>query len=180
MQKSVTFRHMESSEALKKYAEEKSDRLSKYLLEPIEIHWVLSVEKIRHIADATMNANGTTFKAQFDTQDMYSAIDTVIDKLEGQAMKHKERLKDHKPHNGEPSSIRYSVPEGEGGAGLQRRRIVKKENQFVKPMSVEESAMQMDIADKDFLVFTDQATGTTCVIYRMKDGDYGLIETTSK
>ncbi|HBG45479.1 MAG TPA: ribosome-associated translation inhibitor RaiA [Deltaproteobacteria bacterium] len=179
MQKSVTFRHMESSEALKKYAEDKSDRLSKYLFEPIEIHWVLSVERIRHIADATVNANGTTFKSQFDTQDMYSAIDMVIDKIEGQAMKHKEKLKTHKPHNGEPASIRYTVPEGEAAAGaVERPRIVKKENQFVKPMSVEEASMQMDIIGKDFLVFTDSATGNISVIYRLKDGDYGLIETT--
>ena len=79
MHVSVTFRHMESSEPLKTYAKEKTERLAKYLAEPVEIHWVLSVEKIRHIADATITANGVNIKAQGDTQDMYSAIDMVID-----------------------------------------------------------------------------------------------------
>ena len=58
MQVTVTFRHMDSSEPLRKYALEKSERLAKYLFEPIDIHWTLSVEKIRHIADATASANG--------------------------------------------------------------------------------------------------------------------------
>lgn len=176
MQVTVTFRHMESSEALKSYAVEKTERLSKYLVEPIEVHWVLSVEKIRHIADATVTANGITIKGQGDTQDMYSSIDTAIDKLEMQVRKHKEKVKDHKNHNGE--SIRYAAA-AEAMSG-ERPRIVKKENQFVKPMSVEEAAMQMDVVKGDFLVFTDSATSNINVIYRMEDGDYGLIETRTK
>lgn len=176
MQVTVTFRHMESSEALRNYANEKTDRLSKYLFEPIEVHWVLSVEKIRHIADATVVANGTTVKAQGDTQDMYSAIDMVIDKLENQVRKHKEKAKDHKNVS---ESIRYSEAAAEGPAGA-RPRIVKKENRFVKPMSVEEAAMQMDAVDNDFLVFTNAATSNINVIYRTEDGDYGLIEASTK
>ncbi len=174
MQVNVTFRHMESSEALKKYAEEKTVRLNKYLFEPIEVHWVLAIEKIRHIADATVTANGVTIKAQEDTQDMYAAIDSVIDKLENQVRRHKERAKDHKPHSSQVSSVRYTSG-AEGAAGRQMR-IVKKENQFVKPMSVEEAAMQMEMAGNDFLVFTDSSTSVINVIYRLEDGDLGLIE----
>jgi len=178
MHVSVTLRHMESSEPLKTYANEKSERLAKYLAEPVEIHWVLSVEKIRHIADATVTANGVTIKAQGDTQDMYAAIDMVIDKLMGQAMKHKDRLKDHKT-NGEQSSIRYAAAEEAMAAAPGRPRITKKENQFVKPMSVEEASMQMEVTSGDFLVFTDSSTGNTSVLYRLKDGGFGLIETTA-
>ncbi|CAG0995453.1 Ribosome hibernation promotion factor [Anaerolineae bacterium] len=177
MHVSVTFRHMDSSEPLKLYAEEKSERIGKYLSEPVEIHWVLSIEKIRHIADATVTANGVTIKAQGDTQDMYAAIDIVLDKLLGQAMKHKERVKEHK-QNGEPVSIRYSAAEGAPAGAAGKPRVTKKENQFVKPMSVEEASMQMDVTSGDFLVFTDSSTGNTSVIYRLKDGGYGLIETT--
>lgn len=180
MQVNVTFRHMESSEALKGYAIEKTERLAKYLFEPIEIHWVLSVEKIRHIADATITANGTTIKAQEATQDMYSAIDMALDKLEGQVRKHKERMKDHKPHNGEVASIRYEGAAAGSPVAAQRPRIVKKENQFPKPMSVEEAVMQMEVIGNDFLVFTDSATGNINVIYRTNDGDYGLIEASAK
>ncbi len=177
MRVTVTFRHMESSEPLRKYAEEKTDRLAKYFFEPIEVHWVLSVEKIRHIADCTIVASGVTTKAQGDTQDMYSAIDMAIDKLDAQAKKHKDKTKGHKAHNSS-ASIRYITPGAEGAAA--RPRVVKKENQFLKPMSVEEAAMQMDVAEKEFLVFTDSLTSNINVIYRLGDGDYGLIETTVK
>ncbi|MBI5587284.1 MAG: ribosome-associated translation inhibitor RaiA [Deltaproteobacteria bacterium] len=176
MQVTVTFRHMESSDALRKYAEEKSERLNKYLNEPIEIHWVLSVEKIRHIADTTVVANGATIKAQGDTQDMYSSIDTVVDKLEKQVRKHKEKIKDHKSV---ASSVKYAPGAAEEGS-VARSRIVKKTNQFVKPMSVEEAAEQMDVVENDFLVFTDSVTSNINVIYRTQDGDYGLIETRTK
>lgn len=172
MQSTVTFRHMETSEPLRKYAEEKTGRAVKYLSEPIEVHWVLSVEKIRHIADATVNATGISIKAQADTEDMYSAIDAVIDKLEKQVIKHKEKIKDHKTHNA-GGEARFTP----GGEGASSARIVKKENQFVKPMSVDEAAMQMNVIDNEFLVFTDSTTGGINVIYRTEDGNYGLIET---
>ncbi|MEK6790117.1 MAG: ribosome-associated translation inhibitor RaiA [Deltaproteobacteria bacterium] len=178
MQVTVTFRHMDSSEPLRKYALEKSERLAKYLFEPIDIHWTLSVEKIRHIADATASANGVAIKAQCDTQDMYSAIDMVMDKLEKQVRKHKEKVKDHKPHGAETVKealgAQAAVPAG------ARPRIVTKENRFIKPMSVEEAAMQMGVVDNDFLVFTDSATSHINVIYRTKDGEYGLIEAQMK
>lgn len=173
MHVTVTFRHMDSSDALRDYAEEKSARLARYLVEPIEIHWVLSVEKIRHNADVTAVAGGISIKAQENTPDMYSAIDMALDKLEKQVKKHKEKVKDHKPHS-EPAEIKFIEPTvGAAGAGP---RIVKKENIFVKPMSIEEAAMQMDVADNEFLVFTDSATSQINVIYRLEGGDYGLIE----
>ncbi|MBI5453919.1 MAG: ribosome-associated translation inhibitor RaiA [Deltaproteobacteria bacterium] len=176
MRVTVTFRHMESSEALKSYAIEKTERLGKYLFEPIEVHWVLSVEKIRHIADCTIVANGVTIKAQDDTQDMYAAIDMVLEKLEKQVRKHKEKVKDHKPHNGEGGSIRYPA-EGAAEAG-RSPRVVRKENQFAKPMSVEEAVMQVEAVKAPFLVFTDSSTNNISVVYRLDDGNYGLIETT--
>lgn len=177
MQVTVTFRHMESSDALRKYAVEKSERLAKYLFEPIEIHWALSVEKIRHIADVNITANGVTIKAQESTPDMYSAIDMALEKLEKQVKKNKEKRKDHKPHTDEPPGKMMPTI---GAVASARGRIVKKENQFIKPMSVEEAAMQMGVVDNAFLVFTDSSTHNINVIYRTVDGDYGLIETRTK
>ncbi len=173
MQVTVTFRHMESSDALREYAAEKTTRLEKYLFEPIEIHWVLSVEKIRHIADVTIVANGVTMKAQQETGDMYSAIDGVLDKLEIQVRRHKERVKNHKGVNAKT----VAMPSLEAAA---RPRIVKKENLFVKPMSIEEAAMQLSYVDNPFLVFTDSTTRSINVLYKMEDGDYGLIEAQAK
>jgi putative sigma-54 modulation protein len=177
MNVTVTFRHMDSSDALRAYAEEKSERLAKYLVEPIEFHWVLSVEKIRHIADVTVVAGGVSIKAKEDTADMYSAIDLGLDKIEKQVKKHKERVKDHKPH-AEPAKIQFTeaaepVAEIDSSAGPS---IVTRENVFVKPMSNEEAVMQMGISKNQFMVFTDSATNHINVLYRLEDGDYGLIE----
>jgi putative sigma-54 modulation protein len=178
MHVNVTFRHIGSSDALKRYAEEKTERLAKYLIEPIEVHWVLSVEKIRHIADATITANGVTIKGQEATADLYSAIDKVLGKLEKQVRKHKEKVKNHKFGEGESSRVRYGA--SETGPPKVLPRIVKMENVFAKPMSIEEATMQMDVIERDFLVFTDSATGNINVLYRRSDGDLGLIETRTK
>jgi putative sigma-54 modulation protein len=169
MQVTVTFRHMESSDALRAYATEKTARLEKYLFEPVEVHWVLSVEKIRHIADLTIVANKVSMKAEAKTSDMYSAIDGVIDKIERQVRRHKEKVKDHKPKAPQKASPAERAP----SAGP---RVVKKENQFIKPMSVEEAKMQLSYVDNPFLVFTDSETRAINVIYRLPDGDFGLIE----
>ncbi len=178
----VTFRHMDSSDALRKYAEEKSGRIGRFLFDPVEIHWVLSVEKIRHIADATVSANGVTIKAQESTQDMYSAIDNVIDKLYIQVKKHKDRVKGHK--NGEvvsEGSYAGAPVDDSGPAGeVVSSRVIMRENQFLKPMSVEEAAMQLDVTEGDFLVFTDHGTSNVSVIYKKKGGNYGLIETRTR
>ncbi|MBI5236883.1 MAG: ribosome-associated translation inhibitor RaiA [Deltaproteobacteria bacterium] len=180
MRVTVTFRHIDSSEPLRNYAEEKTERLAKYLFEPIEVHWILSVEKIRHIAEATIAANGVSINAESKTGDLYSAIDGTIEKLDKQVRRHKEKVKTHKPGKAAASSLRFAagaalLPETTGAV-----RIVRKENQFIKPMSVEEAAMQMDAAGGDFLVFTDSSTQSVNVIYRMKGGDYGLIEARAK
>jgi putative sigma-54 modulation protein len=111
MQVIVTFRHMDKSNALRDYAIEKTERLNKYLHEPVEVHWVLSVEKIRHIADATVVAGGVTIKGQESTQDMYSAIDAVTDKLEKQVRRHKDKVKHHKMHGNAGASVRFGPPD---------------------------------------------------------------------
>ncbi len=178
MQVNVTFRHMESSEALKNYAEQKSQRLEKYLGEPAEIHWVLSVEKIRHIAEATIVAKDLSIKAQEETEEMYSAIDLLVDKLEKQVRKHKEKVKKHKFNNPEEASVRYTTS-GEA-APPAGRRIVETENLFAKPMSIEEATMQLEIDNRDFLVFTDAETSNINVLYRRDDGNLGLIEARTK
>ena len=178
MQVNVTFRHMESSDALRRYAEEKSARIGRFLAEPVDIHWVLSVEKIRHIADATVTANGVVIKAQEATQDMYSSIDEVLAKLYIQVKKHKDRVKEHKSAEAQEPGAFAGV-----GAGVAREsggafgRVIKRENSYLKPMTVEEAAMELDDMERDFLIFTDCDTGNVSVIYRKRGGDLGLIET---
>ncbi len=177
MQITTTFRHMETSEALKSYVEEKLERVQKYIDEPITAQVFLTVEKIRHIAEITINAKGVTIKASEETNDMYAAIDAVLDKIERQLRRYKEKIKEHKPSSVvEERKIKKSIVEAESLGQKTEPVIIKTKTFSIKPMSVEEAVMQMDLLHKDFLVFTDSATEDINVIYRRKDGNYGLIE----
>ncbi len=177
MQIATTFRHMEPSDALKSYAEEKLERVKKYIDEPIVAQVYLTVEKIRHIVEITLNARGITIKASEATNDMYAAIDAVVDKMERQLRRYKERLKDHKPSADNRSRQgQKTIVTAESVEQQQEPVVIRSEPISIKPMSVDEAVMQMDLMHKDFLVFTDASTEGINVIYRRKDGNYGLIE----
>ena len=177
MQITTTFRHMESSEPLKSYAQEKLDKVQKYIDEPIVAQVFLTVEKIRHIAEITITARGITIKASEETNDMYAALDAVTDKIERQLRRYKERIKAHKPGNDSTDRrVKKTILAAESIEQSQEPVIIKSNTFSIKPMSVEEAVMQMDLLNKDFLVFTDSSTEDINVIYRRKDGNFGLIE----
>jgi putative sigma-54 modulation protein len=169
----VTFRHLESTDALRDYAREKVSRIKKYVGAPADVAVVLSLEKHRHQAEITLNTNGITVNARNVTEDMYAAIDLAVDKLERQVKKHKEKIKDHKP--GERTA-RYNIVSSEPAQPAQGERIIKTESIFIKPMSVDEAIMQIDVMNNDFLVFTNAQTQKVNVLYRRRDGNLGLIE----
>lgn len=100
MQVSVTFRGMESTEALKAYAEEKLEHVKKVVLKPTQAHVILSVEKFRHRAEVTLVANGETLVADDQSDDMYKSIDKVMDKLTRQARRSKEKIKGRRRKGG--------------------------------------------------------------------------------
>ncbi len=177
MQIDVTFRHMEVSEPVRAYVEEKIARVKKYVDEPIDGQVVLSVEKkIRHKAVVTIAAKGITIKASEETNDMYAAIDGMADKIERQLKRYKEKLKKHKPASGRERQIQKTVFAAESiDEGSVEPTIVRSRSFNVKPMAVEEAVMQMDLLHKEFLVFTDSNTEEINVVYRRKDGNYGLI-----
>jgi putative sigma-54 modulation protein len=174
MQITTTFRHMEPSEALKDYAAEKLERVKKYINESIVVHVFLTVEKIRHIADVTIAAKGMTIKASEDSIDMYASLDAVADKIERQLRRFKERIKAHKPSEACERQVQKSIVEAEG-IEESKPVIIKTKSFSIKPMAVEEAVMQMELLHKDFLVYTDDSTETINVVYRRKDGNYGVI-----
>ncbi|MBE0500246.1 MAG: ribosome-associated translation inhibitor RaiA [Desulfuromonadales bacterium] len=177
MQISVTFRHMEVSNPIRDYAEEKVSRVKKYIDEPIDAQVVLSVaKKIRHRAEVTLIAKGITIKGSEETDDMYAAIDAVVDKIERQLKKYREKIKEHKPLTGKERRVSKTVYTAESfDAADYEPEIIRSDSFFVKPLAVEEAVMQMDLLHKEFLVFTDAVTEEVNVVYRRKDGNYGLI-----
>lgn len=178
MHVTVTFRHIESSNPIRQYAVQKSERVAKYLIEPIEVHWVLSVEKFRHIAAVTITANGTAIKGEEQTEDMYAAIDLVMSKVEKQMRRYKEKLKGHKISS--TANYEKGLKKGEDKAVLSKPNIIVEDRTFVKPMTLDEAVEHIDTMDNNFVVFSDTRTNNINVLYKRKDGNYGLIETAGK
>jgi putative sigma-54 modulation protein len=108
---------------------------------------------------------------------MYAVIDLMVDKIERQLKRYKEKLKKHKnPHGGVSRQVEMSVLSAPSvDEGSPEPEIIRSHSFSVKPMSVEEAVMQMDLLHKDFLVFTDDRSEEMNVVYRRKDGNYGLI-----
>jgi len=172
----VTFRRMEPTESLRAYAEEKLSKIKKYLDSPMEAHVVLEVEKFRHMADVTVNVDGTRIKAYEETEDMYSAIDMVMDKIENQVKKHRSRLRERRTENikGEQALASEAAAEG-----VAEEPTISVEKLVAKPMDPEEAAMQLSASRQDFLVFRNSRSREINVMYKRKDGNIGLIEPAS-
>lgn len=180
MQIAVSFRNLDPSDHLKGYAENRLARFKKYMDEPIEVYLVLSIQKFRHIADVTISANGLKIKAQEETGDLYSAIDIVLDKLEKQVKRHREKIKEHKSDGISKTLSGEKKPEAEKESEEEEgAQIVKTETVFAKPMDVEEASLQLKLSNSEFLVFTNSKTRLINVLYRRKDGNFGLIEPTN-
>lgn len=178
MQVTMTFRHMEQSEALKAYAEEKLERVTKYIDGPINVQVYFSVEKkIRHIVEIVINSKKISTKASESTNDMYAAIDAVIDKIERQLVRYKEKIKAHKPNGDEHGrQLSKKIFEADSIEATTDSVVIRTTVETAKPMSVEEAVMQMNLLHKDFIVFTDADSCEINVLYRRKDGNFGLIE----
>src|SRR3569832_2971177 len=116
MQLSTTFRHMEASQAVREYSEEKLEKIRKYFhKEPISAHAVFSVERgFHHVADLNITLpNGIVINAKETTEDMYSSIDLAAARIERQVRRWKDKIRDHKPHGGPSTSVREMVIEPE-------------------------------------------------------------------
>jgi putative sigma-54 modulation protein len=171
MHLAVKGRNLEVTDALRTYAEEKVQRMGKYLEGIVSGSVVLSVEKHRQIAEVTLRVRDLTVRAEESTDDLYSSIDLVAEKLERQILRHKERIVAHMDRSGrreERQSVRPPMPADES-------RVVKTKRFAVKPAEVE-AILQMDLLGHNFYVFRNALTDEVNVVYRRRDGHYGLIE----
>jgi len=172
MQITVIGRHMDVTDALKQYAVDKFGKLEKYLPKNIQVTVTLSVvKKVHHIAEAMLKTDGLLVQAHEETEEMYSSIDLLVEKLEKRIRKYKEKLVDHKQH-----SRTEAAPVASAHPDDRIPQIIKTKRFDLKPMHAEEAVMQMELLDKEFYVFSNAASGHITVIYRRKDGNVGLIE----
>ena len=177
MEISFTFRHMEPSTELRSYVEEKVYKVKKYFDSPVEAHIVLKIEKFRHIADMTISVDGNKIKAVDESGDMYSSIDQAMDKIEEQLRRLMSRKKEYKLENIKGTDLLINGVETQEGQVESGLTIIKTESVDIKPMDINEAAMQIDMSKRNFLVFTNSKSKSINIIYKRNDGNLGLIET---
>jgi len=176
MQISVTFKNLDPSDHLKSYVQNKLDKLDKLLDNPAEANVVLSVEKIRHIAEIKITGDRLSINCREKTSDMYSSIDMALDKLEKQIKKNKQKIKNHRQGTRSELREKQVLPEDSLSVPFADEPQIRVQNIDFKPMDVDEASMQMDLVDNNFIVFTNSRTNRVNVLYRRKDGDLGLIQ----
>ena len=175
----ITFRNMFATDALRNHVHDKLAKVvDKYLDKVTEAHVTLSLERYLHQADINLHAGHFHVRGKDKSEDMYASIDTAIDKIERQLKKHKERLKNHRPahiHQSGPVRVRYEVFSAREDVDGIQSEVIRTDEFLAKPMSVEEALVQMDLLNNDFLVFTRPESSGVSVIYRRRDGNFGLI-----
>jgi putative sigma-54 modulation protein len=176
MQITVTGRHFEITDALRQRIENKIHKLDRYLDGITDVHVVLSVEKHRHIAEIILQANGNSIRSLEETHDMYLAVDTVIDKVERQIRRQKRKGTDRKTRFIAKESEMLADEGVVEEAVKEQPRVIRSKRFAIKPMSIDEAAMQMGLSDDGFLAFLNSETEQMNVMYKRRDGNYGLIE----
>jgi putative sigma-54 modulation protein len=171
----INGKHLDITPAIRGYAEEKVRKFDRFFSSITEAVVTLSVEKYRQKVEVLLRVNGVMIQAESNTEDIYASLDEVTEKLERQIKKYKDKLTSRRKESKQQEAGTPATAV-ETGAGESQSRILRRKKFDMKPMSPEEAAMQMDLLDKDFFVFSNDKTGDINVIYKRKDGDFGLIE----
>ena len=173
----ITGRQIEVTPALREFTGEKLRKLERLLDGPVEVHVVLTIEKHRHHAEIQVKSRTALLSGQAETEDLYTSIADVAEKLERQAHKHKDRVTEHRRREGRRAD--------EGGAPETERaetersngsRIIPSERYRLKPLSPEDAVLELESQGENLLVFRDAQTYRVNVVYRRPDGNFGLVD----
>ena len=168
----ISFRHINADDVLKKYVEEKLSRLQKYVETPLDVHVVLSLErKYRHRVDVICTMNGVVINAHEVMNDMYAAVDSIVDTLEARLKRYRDKVKRYREERPRPSSA---------GQEEDISSIIVVRTIEAKPMDPEEAVMQLRASGNSFIIFRDTERGNVCVMYKTRDGNFNLIETAGR
>jgi ribosome hibernation promoting factor len=176
MRLQVKGKNLDVSDSIRTYAEEKLRKLERRLADPTQVELELSLERNpsiadNHVAEATIWTKGPTLRAREASADMRASIDQLVDKLERQVTRYRDKRRRRIPRDDglAPQPLPPLTDETDS--------VIVKTKQFpVKPMSPEEAVLQLELVGHDFFVFQNGETGEVNVVYRRRDGQYGLIE----
>jgi len=177
MRLQVKGKNLDVSDSMRSYAEDKLRKLERQLADPTQIELELSIERnpsisANHVAEATIWTKGPTLRAREASADMRASIDQLVDKLERQVQRYRQKRRRRSGGRDNGTNLGAGPPPGEDSEPV----IVKTKQFAVKPMVPEEAVLQLELIGHDFFVFENAETGEVNVVYRRRDGDYGLIE----
>lgn len=166
---------IEITDAMKKHIESKLAKLDKYFENPddIKASIVVRVKDLEQIVEVTVPTSKYTLRAEESHEDFYAAIDLMVDKLERQIRKNKTRLND-KYRNVDVAEFNFNY-ELEKNEEEAISKIVKRKNINMKPMDEEEAMLQIELLNHDFFVFKNVDEECVSVLYKRKDGNFGII-----
>jgi putative sigma-54 modulation protein len=176
MRLQVKGRNLEVSEQIRKYAEDKLGKLDKLVKDPTRVELELAVEKNpsisdNHVAEATVWTKGPVLRARESSGDMKASIDQLVSKLERQVKRYREKRR-VAPRRHAPQPTETELPEIDDTAVA----ITKTKQFTVNPMTPDEAVLQLELVGHDFFVFRNAESNGINVVYRRRDGRYGLIE----
>jgi putative sigma-54 modulation protein len=173
---SFNFKNFEPSDHLREYAKGRFGKLAKYVpnSDNADLQVNLEVEKFRHRADVVLTGDNLRLSANEQSEDMYSTVDLLLDKIEAQVRRFRDKGKKNRKKGGAGKIGLDMLDESE--PVKQAPTIVPSDRFSPKPMGVDEAAMQLVNLEDDFLVFFNAETERINVIYRRKNGDFGLID----
>lgn len=177
MEIQFNFKNFEPSDHLKKYAENRFSKLEKYIrrIDSSFLQVNMEVDKHRQKIDVILNADDIHIKGQEESQDMYASIDMVLDKIEAQLRKLKDKEKDRR--KGKVGKSQMTQEETEMTSSVEGTpNIVISDSYIPKPISVEDAALELQKQDNIFVVFINADTKRVNVLYKKKNGDFGLID----
>ncbi|MDS1030580.1 ribosome-associated translation inhibitor RaiA [Bacillota bacterium LX-D] len=174
MKIAVRGKNIQITNALKEHVEKRLGRLDKYFEENTEAQVTLTVERDTHIVEVTILLNGYILRGEEATGDMYASIDLVLDKLEKQIEKYKTKIAKKLRSNKFTKVVEAAKTQDDQDE--DEFKIMRNKHFSIKPMAVEEAILQMNMVGHSFYVFSNAETEQVNVVYRRKDGNYGLIE----
>ena len=178
MQIEYVARDFKLEEPIRELGKEKLKRLERFLQEPITAHVVLEVEKHRQRAEIHVSHRHGDLRAAEETDTMRDSIQHVVDKLEKQARRAAKKFQTTRrraDRHVQPEFWSEEVVESSSLGRSSTPRIVESTRLHVKPMTIDEAALELDRSESEFVVFRAEEAGGLTVLYRRRDGDYGLI-----
>jgi putative sigma-54 modulation protein len=175
MRVEFTGRQIEITPAIREFTENRLSKIRKILGEMIDVHVILTVEKYRHVAEINLKSRSFKFNGAEETHDMYTSINAVLEKIERQSVKHKGKHMARKRKSAPPAAP-LPAEASESASSNSAPKVIKTRSLAPKPMTVEEAVEEVNSSKSEFLVFRNSDSERISVVYKRKDGNFGLIE----